>query len=148
MSKSKLKPEDIFFSMQKTHEAKNRAFEEAKKKAETAEVEKVLEEAKKQVETAETQAPEVPAESTAPKPKAEKKETAPEKKKRGPVPKPENSKRVAVNVLMPPEVKYGAMSVINEMKMRGIKEKYSLTDFVIEAVEREIKRVQKQLDAE
>lgn len=143
MSKSKLKPEDIFFSMQKTHEAKNRAFEEAKKQAETAEVEKVLEEAKKQVETTEAEAT-----KEEPKAKVEKKAAVPQKKKRGPVANPENSKRVPVNVLMPPEVKYGAMAVVNEMKMRGMKDRYSLTDFVIEAIEEKVKRTKKQLDIE
>lgn len=141
MSKSGLKAEDIFFGLQKNNENKNKAIEEAKKQASAEEA------PKPKAKTAEEKKPEEEATET-PKAKAPKKTATPEKKKRGPVANPENSKRVPVNVLMPPEVKYGAMAVVNELKMRGLKERYSLTDFVIEAVEEKVKRTKKQLDME
>lgn len=138
MSKSALKAEDIFFGLQKTNQNKNKAIEEAKKKA--------AEETKAEPQAENTPAEE--AEAPKKKPAAPKKKAAGETKRRGPAPKPENERRVPINIQVSPELKYSATALVNEMKMRGLKESYTLTDFVAEAIDEKIKRMKKQLDSE
>lgn len=135
MSKSNLKPEDIFFGIQKTYERKPK---EAKPEVAAPEA---TEEGKPVVEELEDE----PKKQR--KPRATK-QVESDKKKRGPVPNPDNSSRVAVNVQMSPEIKYTMTSIINEMKLQGVKDRYNITDFVIEAIEEKIKRSKKQLNME
>ena len=142
MSKSKLKPEDIFFGLQKTNENKKRGLEEAKPEKEAA--------VEQETEPTRTEAGGGVEELQTPEPtklvKEEARETAvTEKKKRGPAPNPENKDRVAINVFVSPEVKYSAVAVINEIKMQGLKTRYSMTDFVAEAIEEKVKRMQYEL---
>lgn len=138
MSKSALKAEDIFLGLQKTNENKNRVLAKAKAQSES-------EPSEPETPKPEENAPEPEKKVTEP---ASKKKASSTGRKRGPVADPENAKRVPVNVRVPVEVKYGATALINEMKMRGIKESYNLTDFVLEAIEEKIKRTKKQLDLE
>lgn len=146
MSKSKLKPEDIFFGLQKTYENKNRqqATEESVAVQSVLHPETVQEgeqaQAGERDETVEEQLAKQPTSTIEP--------IAASKKKRGPAPNPENSRRCSVNVKMSPELKYSAVAIINEMKLRGIKDRYNITDFVTEAVEEKIERAKKQLDME
>lgn len=142
MSKSKLKPEDIFFGLQKTNENKKRGIEERK-----IEAEKPADQATEPIKAkegggvAKQQTPE-PAK---PSEEATQETTVAEKKRRGPAPNPENKDRVAINVFVSPEVKYSAMAVINETKMQGLKDRYSMTDFVAEAIEEKVKRMRYEL---
>lgn len=126
MSKSKLKPEDIFFGLQKTIAAEN-----------SEERETVITQPTEEKKPATKQ----PRKSSA---KTTVSNEAPAKKKRGPAPDPNNQRRVAVNVLVSPETKYQMQLLINEMKLRGFVERYSMTDFVAEAIDEKIKKDKKK----
>lgn len=131
MSKSKLKPEDIFFGLTKTIEADNTPDPRPAEPAKKAEPAPVVEEAPKAKTT---------------RAKAAKAETAPaEKKTRGRKADPEKAKRIQMNVWIAPETKYAIMQIVNEMKMQGASGSYSMSEFVTEAVEEKIKRSKKQL---
>lgn len=138
MSKSRLKAEDIFFGLQKAHENETRANKRPEVIKETQGAEETGPEIENHIEQ---KAKDAPPASVA---KAGGK--APEKKKRGPKVNPDNSNRVSISLQLAPEVKYTMVSVINEMKMRGFKDRYTITDFVVEAIEEKIKRTKKQLD--
>lgn len=134
MSKSKLKPEDIFFGIEKTEEKKKKPSIESRSEQIFSAI------AAPAPATTEVEV-EVKHEAL------EEPAMVPEKKKRGPAPKVENSNRVAINVLVAPEVKYNMVAIINEMKLRGVEgQRYSITDFVAEAIEEKVARARKNLE--
>lgn len=136
MSKSKLKPEDIFFGLQKTIAAENADALTSIPEEDIVVVDTIADEEEKPIKEVKT-----------PVKKAVPKKEQP-KKKRGPVPDPENQRRVPVHVQVSPETKYSMQLLINEMKLNGLVERYSMTDFVVAAIDEKIKRDKKRFGLE
>lgn len=126
MSKSGVSPEAVFFSLQKTNQNKKKAITPSTPIVEP-------------IDVVEEPAPEEkPARATAARPS----------KKRGRKPSSEKERNVPISCKITSESKYEMTLVINELKYRGIKDVYNLTDFINEAIEEKLKRTKKQLDME
>ena len=126
MSKSNLKAEDIFFGLQKA--------------IGTDEVEAVVSDGASTVGEGVVNAEPVPAAAPAAQAPHGSPAVTGTGRRHGPVPNPENQRRVSVNVLVSPETKYTMTSLINEMKLHGLVGRYSMTDFVEEAINDKIEK--------
>lgn len=141
MSKSKLKPEELFFSLVKAEDDRTKRPEEPEEKP-------ALDPGARTPAKTEETASEKPFAQSTPAPE-DNTPTVPTttslKKKPGPAAKPENANRTSLNILISREIKFTMVALVNELKLRGIKERYNTTDFVIEAIEEKIERTRKEI---
>jgi|GEM_PF-4581440 hypothetical protein len=134
MSKSNLKPEDIFFGLQKSIGTEV----EAAPRKEAADPAVVAGAG----EGAEEKAPGSPASKPSSPQKAGSKQKA---TKKAATPSEDADQRlVNLRLTISMETKYDMQSLINDMKLNGYADRLTMKDFVVAAIEEKIKRDRKR----